>query len=323
MSYSPRTSPARTAVAFALKGFIACATAFIVFELAAWAYPPVLPWGLALIGRGPMSEVCTASNAFQGAGLLQKQHEVEKAIARESKLVQDDQSALRQWDTPDGKYWLPKGTDAILPILLAQQKLDVYAFPGLAMKAGEVVFDCGAHVGVYTRKALKAGAKLVVAVEPSPNNVESLRRNFAGEIAAGRVVVVAKGVWDKEEMLEFYQDPDNSAADSFVVRGAKDKVLTQMPLTTIDKIAAELKLDHVDLIKMDIKGATVKALRGAESTLRKSHPRVVISTEEEQDDPQAIASIFAGLQMGYHAECGLCAVSPDYQVHPGVLFFRR
>jgi FkbM family methyltransferase len=315
-------NPFPLATLYGLRAFLACGAVVIVFELATWAYPPVLPWGLALMGRMPMT-ACTATNAFQGAEVLQKQHEVEKAIGSRSRMLQDDQKGLRQWETPDGNYWVPKGSDSVLPILLAQQELDIYAFPGKVMAAGEVVFDCGAHVGVYTRRALKAGAKLVVAIEPSPGNVESLRRNFKEEIEAGRVIVYPKGVWDKEELMPFYQDPDNSAADSFVVRGAKDKVLMHMPLTTIDKIVAELKLDHVDLIKMDIKGATVKALRGAEGTLRTSGSRVVISTEEEQDDPKEIAATFAGLGTGYRVECGLCAVSGDYKVHPGVLFFRR
>ena len=315
-------NPFRLALLFGLRAFLACGAVVISFELAALAYPPVLPWGLALMGRMPMS-VCSAKNAFQGAALLQRQHEREKVIEGQFKLLRDDESGLRQWQTPDGKYWLPKGSDAVLPILLAQQELNIYAFPGTTMPPGEVVFDCGAHVGVYTRLALKAGAKLVVAIEPSPGNVESLRRNFKDEIAAGRVIVYPKGVWDKEESMPFYQDPDNSAADSFVVRGAKDKVLMHMPLTTIDKIAAELGITHVDLIKMDIKGATVRALRGAAGTLRKSRSRVVISTEEEQDDPKEIAATFEGLAMGYRVECGLCAVSGDYKVHPGVLFFRR
>jgi len=315
-------NPFRLVVLYGLRAFLACGAVVIAFELAAWAYPPVLPWGLALMGRMPMS-VCSASNAFNGAALLQKQHDVEKVIQGKSKLVQDDPSGLRQWETPDGKYWLPKGSDAVLPILLAQQELNIYGFPGKPMAPGEVVFDCGAHVGVYTRLALKAGARLVVAIEPSPGNVESLRRNFKDEIAAGRVIVYPKGVWDKEELMPFYQDPDNSAADSFVVRGAKDKVLMHMPLTTIDKIAAELKIEHVDLIKMDIKGATVRALQGAAGTLKKSRSRVVISTEEEQDDPKAIAATFDALGMGYRVQCGLCAVSADYKVHPGVLFFNR
>ena len=129
----------RSGLAFGFRAFIACGAAVILFELAAWAYPPVLPWGLALMGRMPMSSICSASNAFHGAALLQRQHATEKKIQAATRLVQDDGAGLRQWDTPDGKYWLPKGTDAVLPILLAQQELDIYAFPGKPMAAGEEI----------------------------------------------------------------------------------------------------------------------------------------------------------------------------------------
>ena len=46
----------------------------------------------------------------------------------------------------------------MLPILLAQQDRDIYGHDGLGVRQGDIVFDCGAHIGVYTRKALSAGA---------------------------------------------------------------------------------------------------------------------------------------------------------------------
>lgn len=323
MATNASASRLRTTIAYGLKGVICAGLLVIAVELAAWAYPPVLPWGLALLGRMPLS-VCPASAAFNGAKVLQEQHVRERAISEKSRMIGEDATVgLRQWTTPYGTFWIPKGSDAVLPILLAQQELGIYAFPNVKEEPGQVVLDCGAHVGVYTRRALRAGAKLVVAIEPSPGNVESLRRNFKDEIAAGRVIVYPKGVWDKEEMMPFYADPDNSAADSFVVRGAKDKVLMHMPLTTIDKLTAELNIDRVDVIKMDIKGATVRALRGAEATMRRSNGRVVISTEEAQDNPEEITALMTALGLGYRTECGLCAVSANYEVHPGVLFFTR
>ncbi len=59
-----------------------------------------------------------------------------------------------------------------MAILLAQQDRDIYGDDRLGVRQGDIVFDCGAHIGVYTRKALSAGAKLVVAVEPTPVLVE-------------------------------------------------------------------------------------------------------------------------------------------------------
>ena len=66
------------------------------------------------------------------------------------------------------------------------------------------MLDCGANVGTFTRKALQAGAKLVVAIELEPRNYSCLRRNFEREIRDGRVIVVTKGVWDKDDTLRFY-----------------------------------------------------------------------------------------------------------------------
>jgi hypothetical protein len=46
---------------------------------------------------------------------------------------------------------------------------------------------------------------LVVAIEPSPANLECLRRNMSREIASGRVIVYPKGVWDREDVLALNQ----------------------------------------------------------------------------------------------------------------------
>ena len=65
-------------------------------------------------------------------------------------------------------------------------------------------------------------------------------------------------------MLTLHIDDHNSAADSFLFH-PKDSHETdqKFPLTTIDKLVAELNLPRVDFIKMDIEGAEVKALHGA------------------------------------------------------------
>ena len=62
-------------------------------------------------------------------------------------------------------------------------------------------YDCGAHVAVT---ALKRGAKLVVAIEPAPENIECLRRNFSTEIEKGKVIIYPKGVWNKDDFLPMH-----------------------------------------------------------------------------------------------------------------------
>src|SRR5262249_48747180 len=145
--------------------------------------------------------------------------------------------------------------DTRVSFLLSEQESKVYGDGPRRVKPGDIVLDCGANVGVFTREALDAGASLVVSIEPSARNVECLRRNFATEVAAGKVIVYPKGVWDKDDEMVMYVYK-NSALDSFVMNGRTEESGRPVPqkfkVTTIDEIANELKLPRVDFIKMDI-----------------------------------------------------------------------
>ena len=113
---------------------------------------------------------------------------------------------------------MPDGSDYVLPFNLAEQERKIYGVQSDGPRSGDIVLDCGANIGVTIREELAAGAQKIIGIEPAPENLECLRRNFPGEIASGRVVIVPKGVWDKEDALTLRVDPRNSAADSFVLR---------------------------------------------------------------------------------------------------------
>jgi FkbM family methyltransferase len=198
--------------------------------------------------------------------------------------------------------------------------MEIYAGDEVGVKAGDVVLDCGANVGVFTRTALNDGAGLVVAIEPAPNTVECLRRNFEKEIAAGRVIVVPKGVWSHPDMLELAEGGDgNITGDSFVLgRNQKNKV--KVPLTTIDILAGELKLRRVDFVKMDIEGAEKDALRGGAETIRRYHPRMAIAAEHLPDDVPAIPQTVNAIWSGYSVRPSSCK-DAFLSIHPEVLLF--
>lgn len=314
----PPLTGGKRVLAIFLKSFIGLGTLFLAAELAVLAYPPIVMAGLAAFGRTPM---CSTADVLRGADQYYRQQQIREKVVPQTKLKQEDKAGYKLWSTPYGDFWNPSGSDGVLPILVAQQEGNLYGLEGRGVKPGDIVLDCGAHIGLYARRALRDGAKLVVAIEPAPDNLECLRRNLKAEIAAGKVVVVPKGVWDKEENLPFYENPENSAGDSFVGEHAKAVVKGVLPLTTIDRLAAELKLERVDFIKMDIKGAVAKALAGGRGMLAAHHPRLAISTEESVDDPVAVASAVERLGLGYRALCGSCTLV-NGNVSPDVVFFR-
>jgi FkbM family methyltransferase len=215
---------------------------------------------------------------------------------------------------------MPHG-DVMLPYIQAEQVEKIYGDGELGVRSGDVVLDCGANVGMFTKTALAAGARLVVAIEPAPATLECLRRNLAAEIKQGQVSVYAKGVWDRDGVLPLSVDRTNPGGNSFVL-DTKDKEVVNVPLTTIDELVLELKLPRVDFIKMDIEGAEKNALRGGRQILLRFRPRLAISAEHLADDGTAIPALVRSLQPRYRERFGRCLYQPaQTQAAPEVLFF--
>lgn len=285
---------------------------------AALVYPPSQIVALVLVGR---SRYCPLKDALKSRTNLTLQIETKDRILGKSAMIQNDERGFHQWRTPKGEYWIPEGSDFVLPFNLAEQERRIYGSAPHFVRPGDTVLDCGANVGVFTAEALKAGAKLVVAIEPAPENLECLRRNFAQQIETGKVIVYGKGVWDKEDFLPLNVDEHNSAADSFVLQHVGAQTTTQkLPLTTIDNLVQELHLNRVDFIKMDIEGAEPKALAGGIATLAKYHPRLSVSTYHEPDRPEIITKVVKNAWVGYQTECGPCTLE-HATIRPDILWF--
>lgn len=288
-----------------------------VLAVAAGFYPPFRLALLALLGR---ASLCPFAEATRSAWNLRHQTALKDRILAGSRLLEKDPAGFHLWQTPKRRYWVPKGSDWSLAWDLAEQERRIYGSGAMAVRKDDIVLDCGANVGVFIHEALAAGARLVIAVEPAPENLECLRRNFAAEMRAGTVVVYPKGVWDKEDLLPLNVDPENAAADSFVIRTEKAVTGPVLPLTTIDRLVAELKLERVDFIKFDIEGAEQRALAGARGTLSRFHPRLAISSYHRPDDPEKIPLLVRAAWPGYRMECGPCADVSTY-IRPDVLYF--
>src|SRR5438876_767814 len=251
-------------------------------------YAPARLAAIVALGRSP---VCPLSRAIRSDDELRTQIAYKDRILYASKKLENDPAGYHLWETPHGRFWIPQGSDYVLPFNLAEQERKIYGVGERDVRVGDIVLDCGANVGVYTREALKNGAKLVVSIEPAPENIECLRRNFKQEIADGRVILYEMGVWYKDEMLGMRVDPNNSAADSFIMQREGAVETKQLPLTTVDKLVAELKLERVDHIKMDIEGAEQRALQGAQDTLARYHPRMSLASYHVPSDPEKMPQL--------------------------------
>lgn len=203
---------------------------------------------------------------------------------------QDAKTGLELWETMLGRLWIPApGSDVIRHLEWEQMVQKVYHHPSVHVAPGDTVIDCGAHIGGFTRTALREGAQLVVAIEPEQANLVAFQKNFEYEIKATKVKLVPKGVWDSIGRLALHL---SSVGDSHSVVIPQNKGMDEsIEVTTIDALVANLHLPRVDFIKMDIEGAEQKALQGARQTLLRYHPRLAISSYHLKGDPAAICAI--------------------------------
>ena len=150
-----------------------------------------------------------------------------------------------------------------------------YLAHGTPVHAGDVCLDCGSCEGFFAYQALEAGAAKVICIEPNPEMADCLTRTFASQIALGRIVVrnVALGGLDgaaafsANRLNPFGGAVEDSSSTTATVR-----------IETIATVCAQLELDRVDFIKMDIEGAELQAVEGALPILRRDHPRLAITT---------------------------------------------
>lgn len=253
---------------------------------------------------GTMS--CSETQVAQGKNALQRFYKIEKTMKAASKMLVADPEGFEQWDTPMGTFWIQ--ADAMerswLFKVLAEHSQEESDGPSSRIAEGDVVLDCGAHVGVFTRAALQRGARLVVSIELSPKSIICLRRNFESEIAAGSVIVYPKGVWNEETELLLHTG-EGSAGDNLFGKDHSNETIA-VPLTTIDRIVSELKLDRVDYIKMDIEGAEAEAIEGAQDTIRAFRPRLALAGYHKADDAVVLPRLIRNIIPEYWLQIPNC-----------------
>ena len=203
------------------------------------------------------------------------------------------------WQTPLGRFWGTEKDGRELDLLTLEQAVgDIYEQGPVSVHDSDVVIDVGAHLGMFTRIALRQGARLVVAVEPDPVNAVCFARTFASEIEAGRVRLVQAAAWHSPGSLTFEV---GGASQTGHVAASQSAGGVAVRAVTLDGMVEELKLTRVDFIKMDIEGAERHALSGARRILATHKPRLAICIYHAPDDPQVVPRVIRDADASYES----------------------
>jgi FkbM family methyltransferase len=147
------------------------------------------------------------------------------------------------------------------------------------LKEGDTFIDCGANAGFYSVFAndVMSGKGVVVAIEANPALLPQLDANFRANgidrPAIHAAVTLRPGVArlfvpDQMDVVGGLRRTPSFGS------GASSHVA--VPGITIDHVVVAEKLSSVDMIKIDIEGGEMDALRSAEQTVRTFRPILIV-----------------------------------------------
>ncbi len=117
-----------------------------------------------------------------------------------------------------------------------------------------VVFDVGANLGLWSKMALAEGARRITAFEPVP----AIRANLEGLPITIEALAVADQVGTARFVVR-----GASAGSNSLFAGQSDGEVIEVATTTVAAYAEAHGIDAIDLLKIDVEGFDLFALRGA------------------------------------------------------------
>ena len=165
----------------------------------------------------------------------------------------------------DDSYGYADMSDGFLRLIVIEGNFehDFFAVADAILGHGGTFFDVGANHGLLSfGLAGRHGDKLRFHLfEPNPRLVHSIEQTRS-RYPDMRCTINAVAVSDRDGVVSFEVNPGQTGASHIVASGG-DTVRS----ITLDQYLAGARIDRVDLLKLDVEGYELTALRGARHAL--------------------------------------------------------
>ena len=216
--------------------------------------------------------------------------ELEKYF-RLKNYIDDMQKVLKIFKREDDKelykmicdFWLAKKPDKLREYVLKTNNISIYGpirnyhkqyFEYIDYGAIETVFDGGIcnAIQFFNYKKFFKNLKAIYGFDPMYETFKNETYDYFIKEEIPQAQIIHKGLWNKEEELQFVETPNNNAGsyieNSNASRSIKDTdIILKIKTTTIDLFKKQNNIKKVDFIKMDIEGSEQYALEGAKETI--------------------------------------------------------
>jgi len=198
---------------------------------------------------------------------------------------------------PDGTKFLYSTLDGGIPITLLEifGNKEYFLLNSHLPKRGDVIVDCGAYVGLYTLLSSKLCDKNgeVISIEPEPTSSDILKNNIRlNKIKNVKLFNIA--LMNRMGDIELLVPKVSRGGSTFFknhLRAQKIKRYDKIKVKamTLDEFAKIENLDHINIMKIDVEGAELAVLKGAQNSLRnKKVNKLIIEIHKTINPPQKI-----------------------------------
>jgi FkbM family methyltransferase len=151
--------------------------------------------------------------------------------------------------------------------------------------------DIGSFDGQTILDAYKNFGKMktAIAYEPDPQNIKLIKNKIKGLNIADQIFFIPCGVWSKTELLKF----SSGGGESSAIKAHGDIMIQCLSL---DETLLNVEIGY---IKMDIEGAEMEALIGAEKIIKKYKPTLAICLYHKPDHLFAIPLLIHSYNSDY------------------------
>ncbi|SCZ76107.1 FkbM family methyltransferase [Pseudobutyrivibrio xylanivorans] len=202
------------------------------------------------------------------------------------------------------EYLLAKGVDdgniidgtILYDLTEGRQYFDLEDLPHL--DGQEVFADVGSCDGMSAVQFLKwcNGNGYAYCFEPDEKNIKGLEANMKAKcITSEQYEVIRKGAWNMDGTVYF--DAKGTAGSCICEDVESDKgSVESIEVTSLDNVFLDKK---VTFIKMDIEGAELKALEGAQRIIAEQKPKLAICVYHKPEDILEIPMYILELNRDY------------------------
>lgn len=176
-----------------------------------------------------------------------------------------------------------------------------------------IVMDIGANIGIYTILLSHIYPKAkIIGIEASPTIFEMLKSNCKLNNllfpSGSNVLLINKAISDKDDITtEFYEKHSMSTMLKEFLTNLSSTILTNqdelnkklVKTVTIDNLVETIGVNEISLLKIDVEGAEVLALKGAIKTLTHKKIKNMVIEYHSLENYNYIVKLLEEKELGY------------------------